>query len=276
MKAIFGIGASRHLAAIAARALTAVAVLLAAAQASAGAGPAAPAVVRVYAAASLTDVLPAVVEPYRQRTGTEIKFTFAASATLARQIDNGAAADLFVSADGEWMDYLEGRGLIRAGSRADLLGNRLALIAPADSPVVLEIRPGFALAAALHGGRLAVADPDSVPAGRYARAALTALGVWPSVAGQLVRAESVRGALTFVARGEAPLGIVYATDAAAERRVRTVALFPADSHPPVRYPLAETATASAAARSLATYLRSGEAAAAFAASGFIVPAAAGR
>ena len=229
-------------------------------------------VVHVFAAASLTDVLPAVVGPYRQRTGVVVRFTFASSSTLARQIDSGAGADLFLSADEEWMDYLDERHRLRAGSRVDLLGNRLVLIAPADSALTLVIRPGFGLAAALHGGRLAVGDPDSVPAGRYARAALTSLGVWQAVAERLVRAENVRGALQFVARGEVPLGIVYATDATADPRVRIVDVFPAESHPPIRYPLAETDRAAPAARELAKFLLSAEARGAFAAAGFIAPA----
>ena len=258
--------------ALAGAVLGALAVLAGVSIANAATPPVAP-VVRIFAAASLTDVLPAVVEPYRRRTGVEVKFMFASSSTLARQIDSGAGADLFLSADEEWLDYLEARGELRAGSRVDLLGNRLVLVAPSDSALTLAIRPGFALTEALHGGRLAVGDPDSVPAGRYAKAALVSLGVWPGVAGRLVRAENVRSALQLVAHGEVPLGIVYATDAAADRRVRVVDVFPAASHPPIRYPLAETATATPAARALAAYLRSPAAAAVFAAAGFAPVAA---
>jgi molybdate transport system substrate-binding protein len=156
------------------------------------------------------------------------------------------------------MDYLEQRGEIDKASRRNVLGNELVLIAPADSKVELKIEPGFDLAAALAKGRLATGDPDSVPVGRYARSALTSLGVWNVVADRLVRAEDVRHALAFVARGEAPLGIVYATDARADKRVRIVDTFPADSHPPITYPLALTPRAGPAAARFAEFA-SGEA-----------------
>ncbi|MBS0379605.1 MAG: molybdate ABC transporter substrate-binding protein [Proteobacteria bacterium] len=194
----------------------------------------------VFAAASLTDALDEVDRAFTRDTHIAVKTSYASSATLAKQIESGAGADVFLSADREWMDYLEKHGQIRAGTRRDLLGNALVLVAPADSSVQLKIAPGFALAAALGTGRLATGDPDSVPAGIYARAALTKLGVWDAVAPHLARAENVRAALAYVARGEAPLGIVYRTDALADKHVRIVDTFPEDSHPPVIYPVAVT------------------------------------
>jgi molybdate transport system substrate-binding protein len=226
--------------------------------------------VTVFGAASLTNALGELGQAYTAAGGAPIRFSFAASSTLARQIESGAGAELFVSADEQWMDYLEQRGLIRAATRRDLLGNRLALIAPADSTITLEIGPGFPLAAALGGGRLATGDPDNVPAGRYARAALTSLGAWDSVADRLVRAEDVRTALAFVARGEAPLGIVYATDAAIEKKVRVVGLFPEDSHPRIIYPLALTNAAGDEAAKFAEFLGSDAARAVFERLGFVV------
>jgi len=204
-------------------------------------GPTRPLV--VFAAASLTEAGEAVDRAFTAQTGIAVKASYAASSTLAKQIEAGAPADVFFSADHEWMDYLEQHQLLRAGTRADILGNSLVLIAPADSRVHLMIAPHFALAQALGSGRLASADPDSVPAGLYARAALLQLGVWGSVQSRLARAENVRAALAYVARGEAPLGIVYATDALAERRVRVVDTFPQDTHPPILYPAALTARA---------------------------------
>jgi molybdate transport system substrate-binding protein len=164
--------------------------------------------------------------------------SFASTPALARQAEAGAPADLFISADEVWMGYLVQHGLVRAGTRADVAGNSLVLVAPADSRVRLAIGRGFPIARALGGGKLAMADPDSVPAGRYGKQALTRLGVWPSVTKKVIRAENVRAALAFVRRGAAPLGVVYATDALAEPGVRLVGRFPTASHAPVRYPLA--------------------------------------
>ena len=189
---------------------------------------------------------------------------FAASSTLARQIEQGAPADLFLSADEQWMDYAEQRGLILPETRRAVLGNALVLIAPADSragPVTLT--PGAELAKLLgDDGRLAVGDPAHVPAGIYAAAALTSLGLWQALAPRLARAENVRAALLLVERGEAPLGIVYATDAAASRRVRVLGTFPADSHPPISYPFALTqrGAGNAAAHDLLAYLSGPQAA----------------
>ena len=192
----------------------------------------------VLAAASLQESMTAAADDWARRGHRRPVLSFAASSALARQVQAGAPADLFVSADSEWMDVLAKGGLLKANTRADFLGNRLVLIARAGTRTTLPIRRGFPIARALGQGRLAIADPDAVPAGRYARAALTALGVWPAVAGRTARAENVRAALALVERGEAPLGIVYATDARASRSVRVIGLFPAASHPPIVYPLA--------------------------------------
>lgn len=214
----------------------------------------------VFAAASLTNVLGELSGQWRKSSGVAVKFSFAASSALARQIEAGANADVFISADQEWMDYLQARHLIAKPSRVNLVANRLVLIAPADSRIELEIRRGFDLAGALAGGRLSTGDPDTVPVGRYARSALTSLGAWDQVADRLVRADNVRTAMNFVARGEAPLGIVYSTDAQIDRKVRVVATFPDHSHAPITYPAAATATAGPGAAGFLAYLRSSEAA----------------
>ena len=228
-----------------------------------------PREVTVYGAASLTNALQDIGNSFRG--GAKVKFSFAASSLLARQIEAGAEADLFFSADTDWMNYLAERNLIQTATRKDILGNRLALIAPSDSTVVLEIKPNFPLLQALGDGRLAVADPDSVPAGKYARQALTSLGVWGSVAERLVRAENVRVALTYVARGEAPLGIVYETDGRAEPKVKIIGTFPANSHLPIVYPVALTAHGtSAEAKAFLAYVEGPRAAEMFRKYGFIV------
>ncbi len=222
-----------------------------------GTPPAVPATagVLVFAAASLGDVLEEVDRAFTQHTGIAVQASYAASSVLAKQIEAGAPADVFFSADLAWVDYLEQRSLLKPGSRHDVLGNDLVLIAPSERALPLKIAPGFDLAGALGaGGRLALADPDSVPAGRYANAALSKLGVWDSVAGRLARAENVRAALAYVARGEAPLGIVYGTDARAEKRVRVVDVFPADTYPPITYPVALTVHARPQAERLADFL----------------------
>jgi molybdate transport system substrate-binding protein len=230
-----------------------------------------PAAVLVFAAASLTDVLGEVGAEYKARTGRSVTFSFAASSALARQIEAGARADLFVSADQEWMDYLQQRGLVGAQSRRDIAGNRLVLIAPADSGVRITLGDGGALGAALGGGRLAIADPDIVPAGRYAKAALENLGGWPAVKDRLARAENVRMALAYVARGEAPLGVVYETDARTEPRVRVVATFPETSHPPIRYPAALTRSASTHAAEFLDFIDGPQGRAVFVRHGFTIP-----
>ena len=198
----------------------------------------------VFAAASLTNALNSIGPLYTRRSGENVTFSFAASSTLARQIAAGAQANVFFSADTDWMDFLQSRGLIDPATRRDIVGNRLALIAPKGSTVRLLVRKDFDLAGALGGnGRLAIGEPQSVPAGRYAREALRSLGVWDSVSGRLIPAENVRAALEYVARGEAPLGIVYETDALIEPRVRIVGLFPTSSHPRIDYPAAVVAAA---------------------------------
>jgi len=233
----------------------------------AGAAHAEP--VTVFAAASLKNALDEVGAEYR-RAGGEARFSYAASSALARQIEQGAPADVYVSADTDWMNYLAQRQQIVPASRRDLLTNRLALIAPADSKVALRIGRGMPLAKALGAGRLAVAGPD-VPAGKYAKASLTALGVWDGVSGKLAQAENVRTALQYVARGESPLGVVYDTDAKVEPKVRIVGLFPDNTHPPIVYPAAVVAASKNpdAARFLA-FMSSPKAAAVFRKYGFVV------
>ena len=207
---------------------------------------AAPAIV-VFAAASLRDALDAAVAAYDPGGVT---VSYAGSSALAKQIEAGAPAELFISADDDWMDYLAGRGRIDAASRVALLGNDLVLVAAPSFAGDLAIAPGFPLAAALGDGRLSVAATEAVPAGRYAKAALQSLGVWDSVAGRLAESDNVRTALQFVSRGEAPLGIVYATDARVAPDVRVLGTFPEDSHPPIRYPAALMPGASPGARAL--------------------------
>ena len=228
-----------------------------------------PAPLTVFAAASLTDAMQAAGKAYTAKTGVPVRFSFASSSLLAKQITAGAQADLFVSADQQWMDYVQKSGLVAPGSRRNLLRGRLVLIAAADTRVALRIAPGFKLAAALGpSGRLAVGDPDYVPAGIYAKSALTALGVWPTVQARLARADSVRVALSYVARHDAPLGVVYETDARAEPGVKIVGTFPEGSHAPIDYPLATLAAAAPAARGFSAWLGSAEAKAIFRRFGF--------
>ena len=228
-----------------------------------------PAPLTIFAAASLTDALQVVGKTYTAKTGVPVRFSFASSSLLARQIEAGAQADLFVSADAQWMDHVQQAGFVVAGSRRTLLRGRLVLIAAADRRVALRIAPGFALASALGpDGRLAVGDPDYVPAGIYAKAALTKLGVWGSVQGKLARADNVRVALSYVARHAAPLGVVYETDARAEPGVRIVGVFPEGSHPPVDYPAAIVRGAGPGARGFAAYLAGAQAKAIFRRFGF--------
>lgn len=224
--------------------------------------------VTVFAAASLKNVLDSIAGAYQRETGQRVAISYAASSALAKQIEQGAPADVFLSADLDWMDHLAARDLIRPDTRRNLVGNRIVLVAPADAAKPVDLKPG-ALAAALGGGRLAMAAVATVPAGKYGKAALESLGLWGEVSGRVAEAENVRAALTFVARGEAPLGIVYETDAKAEPKVAVVGRFPETSHPPIVYPVALTAAARspAAARFLET-LRTPEARAAFAREGF--------
>lgn len=225
----------------------------------------------VFAAASLKNALDTISKAWEAKTGDKLTLSFAASSVIAKQIESGAPADLFISADLKWMDWLAERKLIDAATRRTLLGNTLVLIAPKDSKVELKIENGFALAAALGDGRLAMGDPKSVPAGTYGQAALTNLGVWNQVSSKVAGAENVRAALAYVARGETPLGIVYGSDAKSEPQVKVVDTFPADSHQPIAYPVALTASSgNAEANKFLEFLSSPEAVEAFEAEGFTV------
>lgn len=226
----------------------------------------------VFAAASVKEALDEVGRQFQRATGHNFVVSYAASSALAKQIENGAPADVFISADLDWMNYLGQRKLINVATRTNLLRNRLVLIAPSDSAIQAQITPRFPLAALLGSkGRLSMADPDSVPAGKYTKAALEKLGVWSSVESRVARGDNVRTALNFVARGEAPLGIVYQTDAYAESRVRIVALFPHDTHPPIIYPVAVTAASKhASTPSFVSFLKSKEARTVFEKHGFSV------
>lgn len=225
----------------------------------------------VFAAASLTNALGAINSQWEKETGKKAVFSFAASSALAKQMEAGAPADIFISADLDWMAYAADKGLIRKDSEVRLLGNRLVLVAPKDSTVTASITQGFDLAALLGDGRLAVGAVESVPAGKYAKASLQALGSWDGVKDKLAQAESVRAALALVARAEAPLGIVYETDAVAETAVRIVAAFPDDSHPPIVYPAAITsASTNPDTAAFFAFLRTPAAGKVFKAAGFTV------
>ncbi len=226
--------------------------------------------VTVFAAASLKTVLDATGKADEAQGRAKPVVSLAASPALAKQIEQGAPADVFISADQDWMDYLAGKDLIVAETRTIVATNRLVLIAPASSAATAELKPGLDLAPLLGDGRLAVADVKAVPAGKYAKAALESLGAWRSVESRLAQAENVRAALALVARGEAPLGIVYGSDAKADRTVRVVATFPADSHAPIAYPAAVVKASSSpdAARAFIGVLVSPEGQAIFAAQGF--------
>jgi molybdate transport system substrate-binding protein len=231
--------------------------------------PSPPQTLTVFAAASLQNVMREIGADYTKATGAPIAFNFAGSSTLARQIVEGAPVDVFISADPQWMDYVQNHGLAEGASRIDLLTNHLALIAPKGSALTLKIAPGFAIAKALGDGRLAMADPNAVPAGLYGKAALTKLGVWQEVEGRVAKGDSVRAALVFVGKGEAPLGIVYDTDAKIDPDVRIVDVFPDDSHPPILYPAAVIVSPKAPqARAFLMFLQSPPARAVFARYGF--------
>ncbi len=228
----------------------------------------------VFAAASLKNALDDVATLYTAKSGKTVTISYAGTATLAKQIEQGAPADIFFPADVAWMDYVADRNLIQPQTRRTLLGNEIVLVAPKDSTATIAIGPKMDLAALLGAdGRLAMANVDSVPAGKYGKAALETLGVWDSVAEHIVQSENVRLALAFVARGEAPAGIVYATDAAAEPSVRVLGVFPADSHPPILYPIAMTANSvNPDARAFFDFLQSDAAAPAYRKQGFTVVA----
>ena len=225
----------------------------------------------VFAAASLKDALDAISANWKKESGKQAVISFAASSALAKQIEKGAPADIFVSADEDWMNYLAERKLIKPDTRFDLAGNRLVLIAPKDSKLTATIGQDFPLASLLGDGRLAMADTASVPAGKYGKAALEKLGAWDGVKDKIAQAENVRAALSLVSRGEAPLGIVYATDAKADPKVRVLDAFPESTHAPILYPIAITAASTNKdAPAFLAYLKTADAQGVFEAQGFKV------
>jgi len=226
----------------------------------------------VFAAASLKNALDEIAAGWTAKSGFAVKASYGASPALAKQIEEGAPADLFISADLDWMDYVEKKNLLQAGTCDNLLGNSIVLVASPDwTKGEVKIAPNFPLADLLGGGRLAMAGVATVPAGKYGKAALETLGVWSSVANRLAEAENVRAALALVTRGEAPLGIVYRTDDAAEPKVKIVGTFPDDSHPPIVYPAAALANSkNPHAEALLRYLAGPEARAIFEKDGFAV------
>lgn len=227
--------------------------------------------VTVFAAASLQDVLTAVASQFTAETNRPVRFSFAASSAVVRQIEQGAPADILAAADADWADYAQQKNLIRPQSRIDLLGNRLVLIAPKDAPVARVALTADAIQRALGDSRLATGEVTSVPIGRYAKEALQKLALWDTVAPRLAQTENVRAALRLVAHGEAALGIVYATDVRVEPQVKVVAEFPQDAHAPIVYPFAVTATAHGdGPDKLMAFIRGPQARRIFATFGFIV------
>jgi len=227
--------------------------------------------VTVFAAASLKNALDAANTAWQKETGNETAVSYAASSALAKQIEAAAPADLFISADLAWMDYVAEKKLIKDDTRSNLLGNRIVLVAPKDKASTVDIKEGFDLAGLVGDGKLAMGAVDSVPAGKYGKAALEKLGVWSSVEGKVAGAESVRAALALVSRGEAPYGIVYQTDAAADPGVTVVGTFPEDSHPPIIYPVAILSESqSPAVGAYLDFLKSDKAAPFFTEQGFTI------
>ncbi|MEZ0167255.1 molybdate ABC transporter substrate-binding protein [Microvirga sp. TS319] len=226
----------------------------------------------IFAAASLKNALDEASAGFVTQTGRPApKISYAASNTLAKQIEAGAPADVFVSADLDWMDYLAQKNLIRPETRVNLLGNRIVLVAPKNEAKPIAIEPGLDLVAALGAGKLAMGNIDAVPAGKYGKAALEKLGAWDGVKNQVAQADNVRGALLLVSRGEAPLGIVYQTDAASDPNVTIVGTFPEDSHPPIIYPIAVTKDSiNPDAAGFVAHLRSSGAKPAFEKQGFTI------
>ena len=225
--------------------------------------------ITVFAAASMKNALDDINAAFLKATGTKVTASYAASSALARQLEQGAPADIFASADLEWMDYSAGKKTIKDDTRVNLLGNRLVLVAPTDSKIdSVTLAPGFDLAKLIGDGRIATGEVNSVPVGKYAKAALEKLGIWGSVEKRFAMADNVRAALALVARGEAVLGIVYETDAKAEKNVKIVGAFPAASHAPIVYPVAATANARPEAAAYLNFLRSGIAKAVFEQYGF--------
>lgn len=227
----------------------------------------------VFAAASMKESLDEAAAAYETASGQPVRVSYAASSALARQIEQGAPADVFVSADQDWMDYLQQRNLLDVASRRNLLGNSLVLIAPAGSAArAVALKPGLDLRPLLGDGRIALALTASVPAGKYAKAAFTSLGMWPALSPRVAETENVRAALMLVARGEAPLGVVYASDARAEPRVRVLGTFPASTHPPIVYPVARLkAGTHPRAPDFLRWLQGPSAAAIFRRHGFTLP-----
>jgi molybdate transport system substrate-binding protein len=228
--------------------------------------------ITIFAAASLKTALDGAAAAYEKSTGNKAVISYAGSSALAKQIEQGAPADIFVSADLDWMDYVQKAKLIKEDTRFNLFGNRLVLIAPKASTVELKIGKDFPLAVALGDNHLAMANVKSVPAGKYGSAALQKLGVWSAVEPKVAQADNVRAALALVAQGEAPLGIVYETDATAESKVKIVDVFPEDTHPPIIYPIAIIAATKNgdAAKAFIDYLKSADAQAFFTKQGFTI------
>ncbi|WP_374630196.1 molybdate ABC transporter substrate-binding protein [Pannonibacter indicus] len=226
--------------------------------------------VTVFAAASLKTALDRIVAEYQAGGGASVVVSYAGSSALAKQIEQGAPADIFISASTDWMDTLDKAGLIKAGSRSDLLGNTLVLVAHGGDAPKVEITSALDLSGMIGDGKLAMALVDSVPAGVYGKAALTSLGLWASVEPKVAQSDNVRAALALVATGEAPFGIVYSTDAAADEKVSIVGTFPQGSHAPIVYPAGLTAQARDGAEAFLTYLKGEKASAVFEAEGFTV------
>ncbi|MFW6240995.1 MAG: molybdate ABC transporter substrate-binding protein [Thermodesulfobacteriota bacterium] len=227
--------------------------------------------VTVFAAASTINAVSEIGQMFTDNGHGDFTPSFASSSTLAKQIAQGAPADVFISANPKWMDWLEDEEMIEPGTRADLLGNRIVLIAPADSEVSVELTEGVDLAGMLGEEKLAMGDPDHVPAGMYGKLAMKSLGIWEAASPKVARAKDVRAALALVERGEAPLGVVYATDAAITPKVRVVATFPESIHPPITYPVALVKDkATPTAKAFLEFLRSPEARAVFEKYGFLV------
>lgn len=227
--------------------------------------------VTVFAAASLKESAEKAAAAWRATGGADVTFSFAGSSALAKQIEEGAPADVFISADLKWMDHLDKAGMVKADTRINLLGNRIVLVAPKASAAATTIAPGFPLATLLGDGRLAMANVDAVPAGTYGKAALEKLGVWESVRDKVAQAENVRAALLLVSHGEAPLGIVYETDAKVDSSVKILDRFPEASHPAIVYPAALTTDSkNPRAADFLAYLQGADAHAIFTAAGFTV------
>lgn len=227
--------------------------------------------ITVFAAASLKESVETIAADWKAETGNEVRLSFAGSSALAKQIEEGAPADVFISADLKWMDHLDKAGKIKSATRVNLLGNRIVLVAPKDSTLTATIGESFPLATLLGDGRLAMANVDAVPAGTYGKAALEKLGVWQSVKDKVAQAENVRAALLLVSRTEAPLGIVYETDAKVDAGVKILDRFPEESHPAIVYPAAVTTDSkNPEAAALLAYLQGGKAHAIFTAAGFTV------